>query len=416
MSTINRLLCIFVRFQLLQEGIFCEKRTINIYIFTVVLFTVLLVLGNRIAMTGEAVQNVGATTVSEELKVVNIIDDAYEETLYADYPDARSESIVLFEGEFTKGYKKGTTTTAVQRVDALYAVEIEQVEIGDKVVAYRNPDPSIPADYMFAEYNRVPVLFVLMALFCLLILFFGKSKGFNAIISLVLTLASIFWVLLPAILRHKNVYFWSILVCIYTIFMTLLIVSGWTRKSLAAIIGCTSGVLACGVIVLISDLFLNVTGLVDEDALYLLMLDSENPISIKAVVFAAIIIGAVGAVMDVAMDIASALAEIKAQAPDISAAQIVKSGFSIGHDIIGTMTNTLILAYIGSSLSITLLMVAGNPSMLYLLNTEMIVVELLQAIAGSFGMLLTIPLTSLVCGILYSTKSKNKTMYKNDAE
>jgi len=364
----------------------------------------LLVFGNRIASLGTPLQNAGATTVSEEMKVVSIIDPAYEDTLYAEYPDARSESIVLFEGEFTKGYKKGTVETAVQRVDSLYAIEMRQVEVGDKVVVYRNPDPQIDADYMFAEFNRVPILFVFAGLFALFLLIFGRWQGFKTLVSLVLTIASIFLVFIPAVLRHGNVYVWSIITCIYIIFMTLLIVIGWTRKSAAAIIGCISGVLTCGIIVLICDISLHLTGLVDEDALYLLMLDPEHPISIKAVVFAAIIIGAVGAVMDVAMDIASALSEIRAQVPDISTMQMVKSGFAIGRDIIGTMANTLILAYIGSSLSVTLLLVAGNPSLLYLFNTEMIVVELLQAIAGSFGMMMTIPLTSFVCGVLYTDK------------
>jgi len=379
-----------------------SKKLLNI--LTVALCVMLLVFGNRIASLGTPLQNAGATTVSEEMKVVSIIDPAYEDTLYAEYPDARSESIVLFEGEFTKGYKKGTVETAVQRVDSLYAIEMRQVEVGDKVVVYRNPDPQIDADYMFAEFNRVPILFVFAGLFALFLLIFGRWQGFKTLVSLVLTIASIFLVFIPAVLRHGNVYVWSIITCIYIIFMTLLIVIGWTRKSAAAIIGCISGVLTCGIIVLICDISLHLTGLVDEDALYLLMLDPEHPISIKAVVFAAIIIGAVGAVMDVAMDIASALSEIRAQVPDISTMQMVKSGFAIGRDIIGTMANTLILAYIGSSLSVTLLLVAGNPSLLYLFNTEMIVVELLQAIAGSFGMMMTIPLTSFVCGVLYTDK------------
>ena len=387
-----------------------NKSLLNI--LTVALCIMLLVFGNKIATMGTPLQNAGATTVSEEMKVVKIIDPAYENTLYADYPDARSESIVLFEGEFTKGYKKGSTEMAVQRVDSLYAIEMRQVEVGDKVVVYRNPDPQIEVNYMFAEFNRAPILFFFAGLFAAVLLVFGRWQGFKTLVSLVLTITSIFMVFIPAVLRHGNVYVWSIITCVYIIFMTLLIVIGWTRKSAAAIIGCISGVLTCGIIVLICDISLHLTGLVDEDALYLLMLDPEHPISIKAVVFAAIIIGAVGAVMDVAMDIASALGEIKSQVPDITTMQMVKSGFAIGRDIIGTMANTLILAYIGSSLSVTLLLVAGNPSLLYLFNTEMIVVELLQAIAGSFGMLMTIPLTSFVCGILYTDKNGDKKVYK----
>lgn len=218
------------------------KNKVFLNILTVALCTVMLVLGNRIATLGTPLQNVGATTVSEEMKVVNIIDDAYENTLYADYPDARGESIVLFEGEFTKGYKKGTVEKAVQRVDNLYAIEMRQVEVGDKVVVYRNPDPMIEVDYMFAEFNRVPVLFFFAGLFCLVLLVFGRWQGFKTLISLVLTIASIFVVFIPAVLRYGNVYVWSIITCCYIILMTLLIVIGWTRKSAAAIIGCVSGV------------------------------------------------------------------------------------------------------------------------------------------------------------------------------
>jgi uncharacterized membrane protein len=186
--------------------------------------------------------------------------------------------------------------------------------------------------------------------------------------------------------------------------MTLLIVSGYTRKSLAAIIGCASGVTISGILVMLCDKFLHLTGLVNEDSMYLMMLNTENPVDIKAIIFAAIILGAVGAIMDVSMSLSYSLAELKEQAPDLTGPRLIQSGFVIGRDILGTMANTLILAYIGSSLSTTLLLVAYNSSTLLLFNTEMIVVELLQAIAGSFGILLTIPLTSVICGVLYSEK------------
>ena len=377
-----------------------------IYILTVVLCVLLLVAGRKFATAKPAVENAGTVTVSEKVKVTAVIDPEYEKTAFPDDWEMRGESIVLFEGEFMDGYKKGERELIVQRVDDLYAVEMRPVSAGDKIAVYRNPDSQIEVNYMFAEYNRVTILGWLVGAFIFLLLLFGRKKGVSTIISLGLTIGAIFLVFVPAVLSYCNIYLWSLMTCVYIIFMTLLIVNGYTKKSLAAIIGCVGGVAVTGALVKFCDLFLHTTGLVDEDALYLMMLNPENPLDIKAVVFAAIIIGAVGAVMDVAMDIASALNEIKEQVPDITRMQMVKSGFTIGRDIIGTMANTLILAYIGSSLSVTLLMAAGNPSLLYLFNTEMIVVELLQAIAGSFGMLMTIPLTSLVCGVLYTNKSK----------
>ncbi|MBQ9845509.1 MAG: YibE/F family protein [Oscillospiraceae bacterium] len=388
-----------------------------IYLLTVVLCVLLLVMGRRFATANPTVENTGIVTVAEKVKVTAVVDPEYEKTVFSEDWEMRGESIVLFEGEFMEGYKKGKRELMVQRVDDLYAVEMRPVSQGDKIAVYRNPDDQIDVNYMFAEYNRVTILWWLVAAFMFLLLLFGRGKGVSTIISLVLTVAAIFVVFVPAVLSYGNIYLWSLMTCVYIIFMTLLIVNGYTKKSLAAIIGCLGGVAVTGILVKFCDLFLHTTGLVDEDALYLMMLNPENPLDIKAVVFAAIIIGAVGAVMDVAMDISSALAEIKSQVPDISRTQIIKSGFTIGRDIIGTMSNTLILAYIGSSLSCTLLMVAGNPSLLLLFNTEMIVVELLQTIAGSFGMLLTIPLTSIVCGVLYggNPESENKKVYRDMA-
>lgn len=385
-----------------------------IYVLTVILCVLLLVAGRKFATANPSVENVGTVQVSEKVKVVKVLDPEYEKTAFPDDWEMRGESIVLFEGEFMEGYKKGETETMIQRVDNLYAVEMRPVSAGDKIAVYRNPDSQINVGYMFAEYNRVTILWWLVAAFMFLLLLFGRGKGVSTILSLGLTIGAIFLVFVPAVLSYRNIYIWSLMTCVYIIFMTLLIVNGYTKKSLAAIIGCLGGVVVTGSLVKFCDLFLHTTGLVDEDALYLMMLNPENPLDIKAVVFAAIIIGAVGAVMDVAMDIASALAELKSQVGDISRTQIIKSGFTIGRDIIGTMSNTLILAYIGSCLSCTLLMVAGNPSLLLLFNTEMIVVELLQTIAGSFGMLLTIPLTSVVCGVLYGGRGEdeNRITYK----
>lgn len=259
---------------------------------------------------------------------------------------------------------------------------------------------------MFAEYHRVPILWFLIALFMILLVVFGRKKGVNTLISLFFTIAAIFFVYVPAILAKGNIYLWSIITCAYIIFMTLFIVSGFTKKSFAAIIGCGAGITVSGIIVVFADRFLKMTGLVNEDYLYLLMVDTENPIDIKAVIFGAIIIGAIGAIMDVSMSISASLAELKEQAPNMTGTQITRSGLVIGRDIMGTMANTLILAYIGSSLSLTLLLFAYNSDPLLLFNTELIVSELLQAIAGSFGILMTIPLTSIVCGVLYGGRKE----------
>jgi uncharacterized membrane protein len=189
--------------------------------------------------------------------------------------------------------------------------------------------------------------------------------------------------------------------------MTFSIISGFNVKALCAGIGCICGVLCSGLTVLIMDKFLNMTGMLEEESVYLVQLYPENPINLKAIIFAMIIIGALGAVMDVSMSISSSLYELKLKSPDIAPKELMKSGFTIGRDMMGTMANTLVLAYVGSSVCSVLLLLTYADSATDILNREMIASEILQAIAGSIGIILAIPATALVCGLVY-IKLKSK--------
>ena len=300
------------------------KKQKLIWVVTVVLSAVYIIVGNRIADNGYVMRDELANGVAEKMKVVKILDTEYEQTLFGEYAEARGEDIILFEGEFLNGYKKGSVVRAVQRVDKMYAVEMRPVQEGNTIIVYNNPDSEIDAKYMFAEFHRVTVIWVLIGLFCLLLLLFGRGKGVNTLISLVYTIGAIFLVFIPAVLANGNIYLWAIITCVYIIFMTLFIVSGFTRKSFGAIIGCTGGVMVSGILVFFCDIFLHMSGLVSEDSMYLMLLNPDNPVDIKAIIFASIIIGAVGAIMDVSMSLSSALAELKEQAPDLGKAGLIR--------------------------------------------------------------------------------------------
>jgi uncharacterized membrane protein len=190
--------------------------------------------------------------------------------------------------------------------------------------------------------------------------------------------------------------------------MTPLLVIGYNKKSLAASLGCLGGLAVSGIIIVVMDRLLHLTGVVDENSRYLSNLPLDNPINLKAIIFAGIIIGAMGAVEDVATSIASSLWEIKDKAGNIKFEALFRSGITIGRDIMGSMSNTLILAYIGSSLSVVLILSVFSGSLLALLNMEMIVVEILQALIGSLGILFSMPLTALVCSIIYLKDKKTE--------
>lgn len=313
---------------------------------------------------------------------------------------------VTFKAQVLGGERRGKTVDVIQEIDKTYAFSPRQVEQNDKILIEGFTEGSETFFY-FGDYVRITPLIWLLVIFCVLIVAFSKMQGLKTIISLSFTCLAVFCVLIPAILNGHNVYFWAILVCVYITVMTLLIISGCNQKALCAGIGCVSGVLCSGLVVLISDKFLNMTGLLEEESVYLYQLYPDNPIDLKAIIFAMITIGALGAVMDVSMSISSALSELKIKSPDIRPKELMKSGFTIGRDMLGTMANTLVLAYIGSSLTSVLLLVAYNSSLGQVINKEMIIAEILQALAGSMGMLLTLPLTSAVCAVIYCKKEVN---------
>lgn len=311
---------------------------------------------------------------------------------------------VAFSGEY-----KGQTLTASQTIDNISTMGVVPVQEGDKIYLHKNPPNSGELEWTAGEYYRYDKIIILCGSFLLGLLIFGRRKGLNTILSLVFTCLSIFMVFIPAILAGYNAYGVSIIVCLFIIVMTLCLVSGFTIKSLSSALGCAGGVMVAGILTLFVGYFMKLTGYLDDNSVYVSLLNEDNPISLTGIIFAANIIGALGATMDVSMSISSSLHEIIQQAPDISFKQTMSSGINIGRDIMGTMSNTLILAYIGSSLSMVLLFVSYQSSLTQLLSRESIVVELLQALSGSIGILCTIPISALISALLYKGNWTKKT-------
>lgn len=366
-----------------------KKKKIIIYALTIILSVAFIYFGRQIAMQGYPEWEDPA----EEPMTVKITD-IVSETVNAE------ETVIVFEAKVLDGELKGETITADQTIYANYYPQQEPVSVGDRVLVFANTYTE-GMDWSMLEYYRSDSILILGIVFAAIILVFGRIKGVNTLISLLFTVLAVFAVFVPSVLSGQNIYLWSIITCIYTIVMTMLLINGADKKSFAAGMGCFLGVAIAGILTLIMDKILMLTGMLNEDTLYLQMIQTQTPIDLKGIIFAAIIIGAMGAIMDVAMDISSSLNELRTNIPDISSRKLIQSGFNIGRDVMGTMANTLVLAYIGSSLSTTLLLVAYNVTFVELMNMELIVVELLQALVGSIGMLMAIPMTSFICAAIY---------------
>ena len=375
-------------------------KSMLIYLAVLAISVLYIVVGHQIAMINYQPFSGDDESIVIKATVVDVVDRYMEEYQISETEFAQNETI-LFTAEVRSGELKGEIIDAAQTLDYFTALNPRVVEPGDKVLLYTIPDGMAENQWLLSDYQRSDQILALLAVFLVLVLLFGRWQGFNTILSLSLTCLAVFYVFVPAVLAGENIYVWAIITCIYMTFMTLFIVNGVNRKSLAAILGCLAGVALAGILTVMMDQSMMLTGVLDENSVILYGLKPDNPLDLRAIIFASIIIGAVGAIMDVSISIAAALAELKEKVPNIGFKELLQSGMTISRDIMGTMSNTLILAYIGGFMSGVLLMVAYNSSMLDLFNREMIVVECLQALVGSLGILMTLPFTSLICALLF---------------
>lgn len=373
-----------------------------LYVLTVLLSVAFLYVGNRLAAAGGGVLPplTGADFLPATVQTITSREVSELPGL------AEGQTVQQVTLRFIAKQKDGTTVAAQQVIDGYSTVHLEEVRVGNRVLLYPNPDPATTAaaPYVLDDYQRAGGTLAVCAVFCVLLLVFGRMKGLHTLVSLLLTFGAVFLVFLPLVLGGYNIYLSAIAVCIYVIVSTLLLVNGANAKTLVAIAGCSAGVLFAGLLTVLLSATLRLTGMASQEAIYLADLGTRNPVDLKGIVFAGILIGAVGAVMDVAMSLASALWELRETAAAPSFGMLLKSGMNIGRDMMSTMANTLVLAYIGSSLSTVLLLVAYASSLDGLFNREMIITEVLQAVIGSMAILLAIPLTSLIASAVYTRR------------
>lgn len=381
-----------------------DSYKIKSYLTVLIISVLFLVIGNRLA-----IQETAALPQDDEFAITFVnarVTEMIERVDNVISPGFIMSS-VIFEAQITRGDKRGLYITAEHTFDIHSLLYEMEVAVGDRVILFYD---DVFGGYYLAGHQRIQYIVVLGIVFFVLVLLFARVKGFNSILSLIFICLAIFLVFIPAILGGANIYFMTIVICIYAIVSTLFMVVGVNKKAVASLLGCMGGVLLAGLMMLSVDRIIGLTGHLDGETSMLLFLD--NPVDLRALVFASVVIGAVGAIMDVAMSISTSLWELSATGV-VDFRRIVKAGMNIGKDILGTMLNTLILAYIGSSMSLILLIVVHSTSFDMLFSMEMIIVEFLRALIGSFGMLLTIPLTAVICGWLFVEKEGTDTEYTN---
>lgn len=274
---------------------------------------------------------------------------------------------------------------------------------GQEVVLAVVPGKDGELEVSIADYHRAPVLYWLLGIFLVAFLAFGGKKGIKSLIGLVVTVLLIGGILLPLSLQGFNPLLSSIGICFLAGTTSILLIGGISKKSLSAIIGTVGGVIIAGLASQIVIEMAPLNGLSSEEAQILRgsVLVQQMPFY-AGLLAAGMLIGALGVIMDVAISIASSVTEVAKTDSKLTTKQLFESGMNVGRDIMGTMTNTLILAYAGSALP--LLLLATQMPSIKLLNLDLFATEVASALTGSLGLTFTIPLTAYAAAKLMSEK------------
>lgn len=250
------------------------------------------------------------------------------------------------------------------------------------------------------DFYRLTKELLLAIAFAALLILFARFSGVRIIISFIFAFLCIWKLLIPATLHGINPLF----VCIFTLILitvtTLLLVGGVSRRSLAAILGSVSASLATAVTGYFMTSVLSIHGSVLEQSESLLYAGFQT-LDLTSLFVGVVALSAGGAIMDLSIDVSVAMAEVCAHAPGISRKELIKSGMAVGRAGVGTQTTTLLLAYMGSWLTVMMVYMAQSTPVLNILTSKMIASEIVQTLTGCTGLLLVTPLTSLIAAHLF---------------
>ncbi|MCQ2418479.1 MAG: YibE/F family protein [Clostridia bacterium] len=258
------------------------------------------------------------------------------------------------------------------------------------------------------NYHREPSLWMFAIVFALILIVVGWKQGIAAVAGLALTLGAVVFVLLPLLVQCG----WptvptTVLIVALTMFTSYVFIGGLHTKAMTSCLGAFCGVLVAGLCAWGAGKIVHISGMnMDEASAIYSVGACANGLTVRNLFICGILIAAEGAVMDIAMSVVSSIEEVHRIDPTLSSGALFRSGMRVGRDAMGTMANTLILAFAGASLNMMLYLYAIDVSYNRLIDSDFIAMEVIQALAGSVGMILAVPLCALIAGVIFAKKKK----------
>lgn len=373
-------------------GLFTRKKAVRylIYVLFVCAFAVFVIKLNQVEKT-ELVVRTGQTF--EKAKVVKILQDNLEE-------NGTRVGEQKVRVRMLTGVRKGEELDITSSSGYLFGAACKP---GMKVIVMQ----SVAGDFTVASVytqDREGVIYIFALIYLLVLCLIGGKQGIKGCLGLVFTFFCVIFVYLPLVYLKYSPFWTAVFVCFITTLVTMYLIGGPTRKTCAATLGTLVGVILAGVSAWCFSKASGISGYNVSDIETLMTLWNTNRIQVGGLLFSGLLISCLGAVMDVAMSISSAIDEIYRQNLSLSRKELFKAGLRVGRDMMGTDSNTLILAFAGSSVSTLLLDYSYNLPYQQIINSNNIGIAIMQGLAGSFGIVLSVPFTVLICTILFHKK------------
>ena len=327
--------------------------------------------------------------------VVEIIQDNLQE----DGTRAGQQTVLV---EMTSGEKAGEDLVTTSSSGFLFGAPCT---VGMNVVVLQSIAGDTVITSIYSQ-DRGAMVIGFAAVYILILCLVGGWQGLRGALGLIFTFVAIMYIYLPLVYLGYSPFWVAVLVCGVTALVSLFFIGGLTRKTLCATLGTLAGVICAGVAASIFSNITGVTGWNVSDIESLMTLQQVNGIQVGGLLFSGLLISALGAVMDVSVGVAAAIDEIKRNNPEFTAGQLYRSGIRVGHDMMGTMSNTLILAFAGSSVNTLVIVYAYAMPYLQVISQYAIAIEILRGIAGTLGVILTVPAESAVIAYWLCRKKK----------
>lgn len=286
--------------------------------------------------------------------------------------------------------------------------------VGDKALVRINYQNGEILNISMIDHYRAPWELLLAVMFILLLIIFAGRTGLRAVLSFVLTVLMIWKVLVPLYLKGWNPVGVGLAITLALTVLIIALVYGFDRRCAAAVSGSFLGILVAGIIGGVFTSLFQIHGAVmsySESLLYA----GYRHLNLTQIFMASIFIGASGAIMDLSVDITSAVYEVVEKKPGLSRLEAIRSGMNVGKAAMGTMTTTLLLAYSGGYVALLMVFMAQGTPLSNILNYKYVAAELLHTVVGSFGLVTVAPFSALCAGVfltgyhgLYNRKRKDK--------